>query len=130
MSDMWLPFASLLFDGWLFARVQRALPAQHDSGREGLAGRDYKTKRIDTCRRLFQLVADRGYLLIKATPQSGKTSTLQLLSEWAKSKCPFLNVVYINLAYEGSGFQLNDIFRARLGDTLDKIIEGECGILS
>lgn len=110
--------------------MQHIFPAEYGSGREGLSGRDYQTKRIDTCRRLYQLVGNHGYLLIKAPPQSGKTSTLQLLFEWAKSEHPNLEVVYINLAYEGSGFQLNDVFRARLGDTLDKIIAGKCGILS
>ena len=106
--------------------VRRAFPVQYGSGREGLAGRSYTTRRIHTCERLYQLVADRGYLLIKAPPQSGKTSTLQLLSEWASREHPSLDVVYINLSHEESGFQMNDVLRARLGGTLDEIIKGEC----
>ena len=106
--------------------VRRAFHVQYGSGREGLAGRSYTTRRIHTCERLYQLVDDRGYLLIKAPPQSGKTSTLQLLSEWASREHPSLDIVYINLSHEESGFQMNDVLRARLGGTLDKIIKGEC----
>ena len=106
--------------------VRRAFPVQYGSGREGLAGRSYTTRRIHTCERLYQLVADRGCLLIKAPPQSGKTSTLQLLDEWASREHPGLDVVYINLSLEPSGFQMNDVLRRHLGGTLNEIIKGEC----
>ena len=106
--------------------MRRAFHVQYGSGREGLAGRNYTTRRIHTCERLYQLVDDRGCLLIKAPPQSGKTSTLQLLDEWASREHPGLDVVYINLSLEPSGFQMNDVLRARLGGTLDEIIKGEC----
>ena len=106
--------------------VRRAFHVQYGSGREGLAGRSYTTRRIHTCERLFQLVDDRGCLLIKAPPQSGKTSTLQLLDEWASREHPGLDVVYINLSLEPSGFQMNDVLRRHLGGTLDEIITGEC----
>ena len=68
----------------------------------------------------------RGYLLIRAPPQSGKTSTLQLLLEWAGRVHPSLDIAYINLSLEGSNFQMDDVLRARLGGTLDEIIKGEC----
>ena len=67
-----------------------------------------------------------GYLLIRAPPQSGKTSTLQLLLEWASRMHPSLDHVYINLSLEGSNFQMDDVLRARLGGTLDELIKGEC----
>lgn len=104
--------------------MRRAFPVQYGTGREGLSGRGYKTRRVATCEKLYQLVGDRGYLLIKAPPQSGKTSTLQLLMDWASKEHPGLRVVYINLADEMTGFQLNDVLQARLGGTLDDIIKG------
>lgn len=99
---------------------------QYGSGREGLGGRSFTTRRIHTCERLFQLVSARGYLLIQAPPQSGKTSTLQLLVEWARREYPNLDVAYINLSHEKSKFQMDDVLRARLGGTLGEIIKGEC----
>ena len=99
---------------------------QYGSGREGLAGRNFTTRRTQTCEKLFQLVAERGYLVIQAPPQSGKTSTLQLLMERAGRQYPSLKLAYINLSLEGSRFQMDDVFRARLGGTLDEIMEGEC----
>ena len=75
--------------------------APYGMGREGLFGRQYTTERNHTCEKLYQLVKHRGYLLIKAPPQSGKTSTLQLLSHWAIREHPGLKVVYINLSHEG-----------------------------
>ncbi|KAK9818173.1 hypothetical protein WJX72_008225 [[Myrmecia] bisecta] len=110
-------------------QVRRAFPAQYGTGREGLSGRGYTTRRTATCGRLYQLVGDRGYLLIKAPPQSGKTSTLQLLMDWASREHPGLHVVYINLADERTGFQLNDVLQARLGGTLDDIINGGKSVL-
>ena len=71
-------------------------------------------------------MSKRGYLLIQAPPQSGKTSILQLLMEWAGREHPSLDHVYINLSLEGSNFQMDDVLRARLGGTLDEIIKGEC----
>ena len=73
------------------------------------------------------MIGTLGYLLIEPPPpHSGKTSTLQLLSEWAAREHPRLDVVYINLSLEGSSFQLDDVLRARLGGTLAEIIEGGC----
>ncbi len=77
--------------------VRHVFPEQYGSGQEGLAGRSFITRRILTCERLFQLVSQRGYLLIQAPSQSGKTSMLQLLLEWARREHPSLNVAYINL---------------------------------
>ena len=71
-------------------------------------------------------MSTRGYLLIQAPPQSGKTSTLQLLLEWARREHPSLDVAYINLSLAGSNFQMDDLLRARLGGTLGEIIKGEC----
>ena len=68
----------------------------------------------------------RGYLLIQAPSQSGKTSMLQLLLEWARREHPSLDVTYINLSHEKSNSQMDDVLRARLGGTLGEIIEGEC----
>ena len=68
----------------------------------------------------------RGYLLIRAPPQSGKTSTLQLLMEWAGREHPSLDVAYINLSLVGSNFQMDGVLRRRLGGTLDELIEGMC----
>ena len=96
-------------------------------GREGLFGRQYTTERNHTCEKLYQLVKHRGYLLIKAPPQSGKTSTLQLLSHWAIREHPGLKVVYINLSHRRSGFCMNDVLEAHLEGTLEEIISGECG---
>ena len=98
----------------------------YGSGREGLAGRNFTTRRTHTCEKLFQLVAKQGYLVIQAPPQSGKTSTLQLLMEWAGMQYPSLNLAYINLSLEGSSFQMDDVFGARLGGTLDDVMKGEC----
>jgi hypothetical protein len=96
-------------------------------GREGLFGGQYTTERTHTCERLYQLVKDRGYLLIKAPPQSGKTSTLQLLSNWAIREHPSLKVVYINLSHRRSSFRMNDVLEASLEGTLEEVISGECG---
>ena len=71
-------------------------------------------------------MSQQGYLLITAPPQSSKTSTLQLLMEWAGRVHPSLDVTYINLSLVGSNFQMNDVLRARLGGTLGELIEGEC----
>ena len=103
---------------------RRPFPVQYGSGREGLSGRGYTTRRVATCEKLYQLVGDRGYLLIKAPPQSGKTSIVQLLMEWASKEHPGQRVVYINLADYMTGFQLNNVLRARLGGTLGDIIKG------
>ena len=102
---------------------------QYGSGREGLSGRAFKTKRVATCEELYQLVGDRGYLLIKAPPQSGKTSILQLLMEWASKEHPGLRVVYINLADYMTGFQLNNVLQAQLGGTLGDVIKGRTMVL-
>ena len=50
---------------------------------------------------------------------------LQLLSEWALTKHPGLIVVNINLANEGSSFQLDDVFREQLGGTLGQVMDGK-----
>ena len=71
-------------------------------------------------------MSQRGYLLIQAPSQSGKTSMLQLLLEWAGREHPSLDVAYINLSLVGSNFQMDDVLRARLGGTLGEIIRGEC----
>ena len=70
-------------------------------------------------------MSTRGYFLIQAPPQSGKTSMLQLLLEWARREHPSLDVTYINLSLVGSNFQMDDVLRARLGGTLGEIIKGE-----
>ncbi|EIE18315.1 hypothetical protein COCSUDRAFT_68290 [Coccomyxa subellipsoidea C-169] len=121
--------ADVIWEAAEGTKVRRSFPVEYGSGREGLHGRNYQTRRVATCEKLYQLVGDRGYLLIKAPPQSGKTSTLQLLMNWASKKDPYLRVVYINLADEMTGFQLNDVLRAQLGGTLDDIIKGGESVL-
>ena len=108
---------------WLIA-VKRSFPAQYGSSREGLAGRGYTTRRTATCEKLYELVGERGYLLIKAPPQSGKTSILQLVMDWASRERPHLRLVYINLADERTGFELNRVLQTHAGGTLDEIING------
>ena len=46
---------------------------------EGVWGRRYMTKRAATCSKVIDLAEHHGVILIKAPPQSGKTSLLQLL---------------------------------------------------
>ena len=57
---------------------------------EGVMGRlragTYHTLRADSCARLFHIVQECGCVLIKAPPCAGKTSQLQLLMQWLKTK--------------------------------------------
>ena len=122
--------AQLCTDRCLVACAGRSIfSVQYGSGREGLGGRSFTTRRTHTCERLFQLVSRRGYLLIQTPPQSGKSSTLQLLLEWARREHPSLEFTYINLSLVGSNFQMDDVLRARLGGTLGEIIKGECSAM-
>ncbi len=91
-------------------------------GNDGIASRNFTTRRTQTCRKLYQGVAELGYLLIKAPPQGSKTSMLRLLSEWVAKEHPSVNVLYINLSLEDTSLELDDMFRKRLGGTLRDFI--------
>ena len=46
---------------------------------EGINSRRIHIDRRDTCVKLFRKVAERGFVLLKAPPRSGKTALLQLM---------------------------------------------------
>lgn len=57
------------------------VPVMHPAAREGLANRPYRCDRVEWARKLLQLTWDEGFMAIKAAPESGKTSALQLVGQ-------------------------------------------------
>eukprot|EP00898_Chlorokybus_atmophyticus_P002405 jgi/Chlat1/3165/Chrsp22S03404 len=87
---------------------------------EGIKRVLYVTRRKTLCNRLWQLVAKLGLVIIKAPPQSGKTSLLQLVKEAADA----LNMrcFFISLLTFPPPFKLNDIIQRETGNTLEELM--------
>lgn len=84
---------------------------------EGLAYKPYRCNRAQWIHQLLRLLWERGFVAMKAPPQSGKTSTLQLaaqqipwLADWATQQA-------------GSRQQVDLYYVSMLGvDTLDEAV--------
>eukprot|EP00197_Chlamydomonas_leiostraca_P005347 CAMPEP_0202861592 /NCGR_PEP_ID=MMETSP1391-20130828/2940_1 /ASSEMBLY_ACC=CAM_ASM_000867 /TAXON_ID=1034604 /ORGANISM="Chlamydomonas leiostraca, Strain SAG 11-49" /LENGTH=633 /DNA_ID=CAMNT_0049541007 /DNA_START=188 /DNA_END=2089 /DNA_ORIENTATION=+ len=71
---------------------------------EGLNARAFYTARADTVRNALVMVQGNGAVLIKAPPQSGKTSLLQLLKVAANQSDVFRSATFVSIAgVEASG---------------------------
>lgn len=96
---------------------------QFGSGHEGLRGRTYGTERTQTVEALWQLVRDRGYIILRAPPESGKTSLLQLLGAYAHSK--EVKAVHINCSQLGE-LSVDAALKKAAGGSLKELIDCEC----
>lgn len=96
---------------------------QFGSGHEGLRGRAYTTLRSQTVRALWQLVRHRGYIILRAPPESGKTSLLQLLGAHAATQG--VDVVQINCSQIGT-CSIDAVLLEKAGGTLRTLISCEC----
>ena len=88
------------------------------AGLEGLNGRAFRSERSETVHGVWMMAKQIGFALIKAPPQSGKTSLLQLVLNHAEAEgCRGYHVNCSELI-EGSGVS-----------HLDKLLAAKCGTL-
>lgn len=88
------------------------------AGLEGLNGRAYRSQRFETVRGVWDLAKGNGFALIKAPPQSGKTSLLQLVLNHAEAEGCVGHYFNCSLLIEGQGIS-----------GLDQLLDGTCGTL-
>lgn len=91
---------------------------------EGVNGRrtTYMTQRTSLCDAIYNLLNTRGYVLINAPPQSGKTSILQLYADYIAKRGGACN--YINAATVSGSFDAE--FARIFGGTLQELLDGGC----
>lgn len=80
------------------------------------------TQRTSLCEALYKLLDTRGYVLIKAPPQSGKTAVLQLYAGYIAERGGAS--IYINASTVSGSFDSE--FARILGGTLQELVEGRC----
>uniref|UniRef100_A0A7S0RE04 Uncharacterized protein n=1 Tax=Chlamydomonas leiostraca TaxID=1034604 RepID=A0A7S0RE04_9CHLO len=88
---------------------------------EGLRARLFKTYRTATVACILAMVQDKGAVLVKAPPQSGKTSLLQLLKEAAASSKGFRSATFTSMADVDSS-ESGPVLRRVLGEVKYKEI--------
>ncbi|KAG5184448.1 hypothetical protein JKP88DRAFT_255470 [Tribonema minus] len=71
------------------------------TGREGVMGRNYISNRQATCEKLEALMNKKGFLIVTAPPDSGKTSLLQLFDRYLTTRR--FQTVYFTCLGRGKG---------------------------
>ena len=92
---------------------------------EGIAGRPYHIKRMATCLRLLQLLEDYKVLVIKAPPQSGKTSMLQLLYTLFSYRGMPTKDIFCIRSGEAATFDFESTFQQKYNTTFAELVEGK-----
>jgi hypothetical protein len=77
------------------------------------------------CERLWVQVNKHGFVIIKAPPQSGKTSLLQLFQQYVTVQLRISSVFFFNPARASRPFDFNNEFEAQCGVSLDNILKGK-----
>ncbi|KAG5183716.1 hypothetical protein JKP88DRAFT_262945 [Tribonema minus] len=83
-------------------------------GREGVKGRAYITKRELTCQKLLRQLKKVGFMMVKAPPESGKTSLLQLFGRYLTQEgIPYAHLTCIAIKADAQGrFSIDDALAA------------------
>ena len=100
----------------------RALPLASNIF-EGVLARQYRTARSDTCNEVIELAKKHAVILIKSSPQSGKTALLQLI--WLQLQQRKWTPYYLSCSDRGCETSVDEFMQASLGGRgLASIING------
>ena len=87
---------------------------------EGVVSRmasGYFTNRTETCRQVLSMLQEKGLVMMRAPPRSGKTSLCQLVAIMAKRSNMFQQVFYLSCAAVNDDVSFQTQFRTMCGVT-------------
>jgi len=90
---------------------------------EGVVSRmatGYFTRRTETCRQVLSMLQEKGLLMMRAPPRSGKTSLCQLVAIMARASSMFQQVHYFSCAAVNNDESFQIQFRSMCGITFDE----------
>ena len=77
----------------------------------------YFTRRTETCRQVLSKLQEKGLVMMRAPPRSGKTSLCQLVAFMAKASNMFQQVFYLSCAAVDHDVSFQILFRSMCGVT-------------
>lgn len=80
----------------------------------------YFTRRSATCKQVLNMLQEKGVVMMRAPPHSGKTSLCQLVALTAKANHMFQQVFYISCAAVNIGVSFSEQFHRMCGATFDE----------
>ncbi len=80
----------------------------------------YFTRRTETCRQVLSMLQEKGLVMMRAPPRSGKTSLCQLVAFMAKASNMFQQVFYLSCAAVDHDVSFSNQFHRKCGVTFDE----------
>jgi hypothetical protein len=90
---------------------------------EGIHGRPITISREAMCERLWAQTNKVGFVIIKAPPQSGKTSLLQLFKQYVENLPQDIKVYFFNPARASRPFEFDIEFDKQCGIHLSEVLQ-------
>ncbi len=90
---------------------------------EGVVSRmaaGYFTRRTETCRQVLSMLQEKGLVMMRAPPRSGKTSLCQLVALTAKASSIFQQVFYFSCAAVNNDASFSNHFHSKCGVKFDE----------
>ncbi len=80
----------------------------------------YFTRRTETCKQVLDMLQEKGLVMIRAPPRSGKTSLCQLVTIMARASSMFQQVYYFSCAAVDNEESFQIQFRSMCGVTFNE----------
>ncbi|MCJ1241531.1 hypothetical protein MMC14_009536 [Varicellaria rhodocarpa] len=80
----------------------------------------YFTRRTETCKQVLSMLQDKGLVMMRAPPRSGKPSLCQLVAVMAKASNVFQQVFYLSCAAVDQNVSFSIQFHRKCGVTFDE----------
>ncbi|KAL3156170.1 hypothetical protein ABBQ32_012458 [Trebouxia sp. C0010 RCD-2024] len=80
----------------------------------------YFTRRTETCKQVLNMLQEKGLVMMRAPPRSGKTSLCQLVALRARASNMLQQVVYISCAAVSIGVSFSEQFHRICDVTFDE----------